>query len=256
MAICYDLQLKRGGILVTKEWSVPDEDYVEREVSQDELPFHVSDSVCLRKDAVLLDVFLLLARSTEAFSLATACPLVDELVEEVHSGKVLERQKRDIARIEVRWSAFMGENDEKSFVQWQPELYGFASDGKECDLDTIPLSILSKVRMFLDEKLDICDAADEESVYFSAMMKFTLGDVLRAVVDGVSYGFMSFAELDAEIAEDESREDRLMDFCEKTRKLRMQNPRPCRMCGKDARSRHFGKPADLCIMCFRKTKEN
>jgi hypothetical protein len=56
---CYDLQLRRYGILVTREFDEKVNDFIDRRIKPTDFSFHLNDTICLDRNVVLKDFFIL-----------------------------------------------------------------------------------------------------------------------------------------------------------------------------------------------------
>lgn len=260
----YDLQLRRGGKLFTSEWSSEDKDYIEREIEQEDLIFHLHDSVCLEKGVKLRDIFLFLNRNVDAFSAVVGCPFLNELIEEGLSDPKINKDKEGIAILELSRMAIMDKNELH---------FNFSFNGvgeKECyALEFMPVNELALYPVVLNESVSVEDVDDDELVHLEAEQAYTLAELLTGVIDELGFmgppdvrGF-AFEELkkrceeippDGEI--DNYRTFTTEDLEKKIKEEQENNKVPCCMCGEDARAQCFGKPTDICEKCFMSTREN
>ena len=273
---CYDLQLRKRGILVTREWEPETREYVEREIKSTDLAFHLDDTLCFDKGVTLKDVFVFLAMDIGLFSGVAGCPFLDELIDEAFAKPYDREEFRDgMAALEIRRYMVVEEDEEDGpYLHTRIEFYG---TGKEeaYAIEFTPVNELAGYPIFLNEDLKITSSIRyanrtegyEEKEYLTTKMKFTLRNVMCGILDELS--FMGPPESRIEALKDlKNRVDEVkggkaelveLDWDKMEKELEEKAEKykkPCRICGEDARSCHFNKPPDLCIKCFRKSKEN
>lgn len=249
--MAHDLQLRKGGLLITNDWDNEIFDYLEQIVDNDEIFFHFHDTICLDKNITLRDVFMLISRNTGAFSIAIGCPFLEDLVEEALSALVM---KEDMDRLELSRIAFFNESEIRIYTD-------FIGVGKNetWAVELSPINELSYLPIVLEESIKV----EDENIHLKFKMPFTLIDFVKGIVDELS--FMGPPDIKAfALNELEKRNDNVMsvktyayeeiekEFEEQKKKYE----RACDMCGGDARSQHFKKPSNLCYRCFQKIKEN
>jgi len=254
----YDLQLRKGGSLVTNEWDADFADYLEQIIDDDELLFHLHDSVCLDKNTTLRDIFLLVSKNIETFSTAVGCPFLDDLVTEALSAKVVNEEKEDLGHLELGRTAVLDKGELYVYMD-------FSGKGvKETwAIEFSPTNELTSYPVMLNEGVIIEN--EEGTVIFQFKMSFTLLELVKGIVDELSFvgppDIKAFALKELKDRSDDITSGNVKTYSheEMMKKLEDQKERykmPCKICGEDARSSHFGKPSTICYKCFRKIKEN
>jgi len=258
-----DLQLKRGGKLFTKEWDSEENDFIEQEIDIEEFMFHFYDSICLDKGVILRDVFLMIGQNLEVCSFAVGCPFLDDLVDEALTTPKKNKDKVGMAAVKLSWSVFIEEEDEGKSILDHLSFHGIGD--REYALEFVPINELVMYPIIIDENYIIHDGSDEDKVHLSTTKKFVLIDLIRGVVDELSYmgppdiREFALAELQRSAEKDEDGMPKMftMEDLEKRQREKMEkNKKPCRICGEDSRSPDFSKPNDLCFKCYKEVKEN
>jgi hypothetical protein len=258
-----DLQLKKGGRLFVKEWDTEKNDFIELEICSDEFMFHLYDSICLGNGVTLMDVFLMLRQNIEISSISIGCPFLDDIIDEALSAPKKNIERSGMAAVLLSWSVFSEKEDEDNFILDHLSFRGIGD--KEYPLEFVPTNELVMYPLSVDENYIVYDSTDDDKIYFSTKKKFVLIDLIRGIVDELSYmgppDVREFAlfELQKSAEKDENGMPKMftMEDLEKRHKEKMErNKKPCRICGEDARSPDFVKPDDLCSKCYKMTKEN
>lgn len=252
----YDLQLRKGGLLITNEWDSDIRDYLEQIVDNDELIFYLYDTICLDRNINLRDIFLMISRNIEAFVSAIGCPFLEDLVKEGLSPRISNRKKDDMGHLELGRSA--------SFSEGKLYLYtDFCGKGLEetWAIEFSPINELSFYPIVINEKVIVED--DSGNNVFQFNMPFTLLDFVKGIIDELSFvgppDVKSLALKELKNRAESAVSGKGCDLEEIKEKLEDRKNRykiTCIVCGKDARSPHFHKPPTMCYECFRKTKEN
>jgi len=253
----YDLQIRKGGKIITSEWDFDENDFVEREVTDDEILFYIHDSVCLDKGVDLKDIFLLIATNIEIYSVVVACPFLIELVEEAlepadfykDSNSIIGLEFKRIMEIDGPWMDHFF------------EFYGLGED-KNYSLDFFPLNELISYPVYLNETVLIKNKKRKLPILKTRQV-FTLSEFLNGVIDELSFmgppdlKEFTFESLKGSIPEDQDfKQFTTKDIEKRIKKEMKKNKIPCTICGKDSRADCFGKPKTLCEKCYRKTMEN
>jgi hypothetical protein len=262
----YFLQLKRGGTLVVKEWDNTANDYIEREIEEDEVNYFFNETICFEKNLVLRDVFLLINRYPEAFVNMTLCPFLFDVVEEGLSDHIRNEFLNNIVFLELRRSAIIEEEFGSKYLQRLSEFYG-VGNGQEYAIELSPINSLAMLPLRLNEEVKVIEFVDnEKKEHFKYLEKFTLHDVISGIVNEI--GFIGNSEERAMMLEsikkaaeemDDMDEDSFTNFDdlkERLNKTLEENKIPCKLCGADSRSSHFDKPKNVCFKCFQKGKGN
>jgi hypothetical protein len=258
-----DLQLKKGGRLFIKEWDGEESDFVEQEVDVEEFAFHFYDSICLDKDIKLRDVFLMAKQNLAACSMSVGCPFLDDLIDEALATPKKNKNKSGMVALRLAWSVFIEEEDEGESILDHISFHGIGD--KEYALEFTPLNELALYPLIIDEDYVVYDSREDEKIHLSTKKKFTLIDLLRGIIDELSYmgppdiREFALAELQKSAEKDKDGMPKLFTHEELERRLKEKmekNKKPCRICGEDARSPDFGKPDDICPRCYKNIKEN
>jgi len=248
-----DLQLKKGGRLFIKEWDKDYNDFIEKEMINEELMFHFYDSICLERGITLKDLFLLVKKHVDALSLIVGCPFLDDLVEEALSSPVKSRDKIGMVVLKLSWFSFI----EQDKIYECLRFYGMGNDSYS--LEFTPINELVFYPLILDEEYIIVGEKEEEK--FKSSKDFKLIDLLRGVIDELSYmgppDIREFAR--SEISKKSDEPEVLLSIEELENKFNnnlKKTKKPCYVCGDDSRSKDFGKPENMCFRCYKEIKEN
>jgi len=259
-----DLQLRKGGKLFVKEWDGEEDDFIEQELDSEEFMFHLYSSVCLDKDIRLRDIFLMTKHNLDICSIVVGCPFLDDLVEEALTTPKRNKEHDGMVALCLSWCVFIEEEDnERKSILDHINFHGIGD--KEYALEFIPINELVMYPLLINEEYTVRDGSMNEEIHLSTRKKFNLIDLLRGIIDELSYmgppdirGF-ALAELQKNANEEDDNMPKLFtaEDLEKRLKEKMEkNKKPCRICGEDARSPDFGKPNDICPKCYRNIKEN
>lgn len=258
-----DIQLKKGGRLFVKEWDSEENDFVEQEIDDEEFTFHLYDSICLDNNITLRDIFYMIKRNLGACSIAVGCPFLEDLVDEALSTPKRSEERKGLVALNLSWSVFIEEDDEGQFIIDHISFSGIGD--KEYTLEFTPINELVLYPLMLNEDYIVHDGSIDEKIHLSSRKRFMLIDILRGIVDELSYmgppDIREFAlsELKKNSETDEDGIPRIFtheDLEKRMKKKMEEGKKPCRICGKDARSPDFGKPADVCPDCYKFIKEN
>jgi hypothetical protein len=256
----YELQLKKGGVLIAKQWSPGLRNYVETNVDLDDLTFFLGSTVCLESGLALRDVFLFMAKDIEKFSIITYCPFLKDVIAEGLAKPVKYDELNEISLVGVRKVCYFEEEDGERYFHKYVEFCGFGN-GQRYGVEFIPANVLSSFPVFIDENVEIVD--ENLDALFKCMEKFTLVEFLSGIVYELSFfGAVNSRELAMDRVKDSLKEIEKGSFFsldEVKKKLEediLCGKVPCKICGEDARSAHFDKPNDICFKCLRKMKEN
>jgi hypothetical protein len=260
----YDLQLRKGGKLFTNEWNVQEKNYIEREVQQEDLLFHLYDSICFSKNVTLRDIFLLMARNISAFSSVVGCPFLEDLIEEALSDPKMGKDKNGLAILKLSRILVIEDGELRSHF----EFHGIGQ--KECyALEFTPINELVLYTIILNEVVVVEDCKDENKIYLKANKAYTLADILVGIIDELAFmgppDVREFAleelkkrceEIPPDNKVENYRTFTIEDFERKMEEEKENNKVPCGMCGEDSRAQCFEKPRDICKKCFEKIREN
>lgn len=252
------LQLRPKGKLVCMDWDHVAGRHTERAIETDELAWHLHDSMCLASGTTLRDLLMLIGRDTNLFGVVTACDCIGELVAELD---VEPEPAKEIVALEISWGATVALSDTPIFDDFV-EFCGHGDEGKAA-IEFTPVNRLAELPILLNEAFNVWN--DNDTMLFSATKHFSLLDIVRGVLDELTF-LGSPAERDEALADLRSRIKTLDDgefytideVREEMDKRAEEDKRrfPCRFCGEDSRCMCFGKPDDICHDCFRKMREN
>jgi len=260
----YDLQLRKGGVLVAKEWDLNARDYIERPIENEDVIFHLGDSVCLDRGVVLMDLFSLISRDVELWSIITSCPFLDEFMEEAKLPPVRDEDVKDIAFLELGWRSYITAQNGRNFITECADFHGMGSD-KIYAVEFTPLNKLISLPFILNEEYKIFDDSDDECEKFSAYKKFSLGRMVKEVVFELSFvgppseksaTFEEIKQRHQKFQDGESEGISWEEVEKKFDKDKEKYAKPCKKCGKDSRSPTFNKPPGICDECFKRIREN
>lgn len=253
----YDIQLRKGGKLFVKSWSSRTNNYREKEVEYEFLSTHLHDAICFDQDIRLKDVFLLFRRNVDLFAGSASCPFLSDFTEEAMLPVVPSKAMRaGLGGIVVGWIASQQEGGnwhEDAHVYIYPTIHGVGLE-KDFDLSVLKINEISGLPVVLDTTLEIVDA-NNEKVLFEGVKPFSLLEVSRAILDELGSNPPDLREF---ISDSYAAGIDSPDISEKISKCIEEHNKiiPCKICGEDTKSYHFGKPEDICGKCFSKTKEN
>jgi hypothetical protein len=259
----YDLQLQKGGKLVTLEWSEEDDDFVEIELEPMEYLFFANNTICL--DSISLrDVFLLMEKDIEFFSILTYCPFLDDLINEGLSQKT---DANNISLLELRRKSSLQKDGDKNYIHKRMDFYGKGHD-ETFALDMMQTNNIAHLPLFINEDVNVMDELEENTV-FSFSEKFTLSEFVYGLVyELTTFGHPEERNFQKNILFDRLDEENLSELSgmplsefkeileEKINQKITSGKIPCVICGNDSRSQHFNKPKDMCFTCFLKSQEN
>lgn len=251
----YDIQLTKGGNLISRDWCSEESDFINEKVLVEEIPLNIYSTVCLSVGVTLRDIFVLLSRDIQTFSAISGCPFLDELIVEALKEPGFDKDKENISYLEL--NRFATINGSEMFFNF--DFHGCGQD-EQYAIEFLPINEISILPVILNENVSIVNS-DTDEIVLSTKMAYTLADIVNGVVEELSfigppdikaYALQELKERSQEIGKEVSFDDlnKRLDEEFKSGKI------PCKWCGNDARSQHFDKPRDLCGECFEKTKEN
>ena len=259
----YDLQLQKGGKLVTLEWSEEDDDFVETELEPMEYLFFANNTICL--DSISLrDVFLLISKDIEFFSILTYCPFLDDLINEGLSKKT---DTNNISFLELRRMAAIQKDEDKNYINKRMDFYGKGHE-ETFAIDMMQTNNIAHLPIFISETVNVMDEL-EENIMFSFNEKFTLSEFVYGLIyELTTFGHPEERDFQKNVLIDRFDEAKLdelsgMSFSDFEERLKEnlnnkieKGKIPCIICGNDSRSHHFNKPKNMCFTCFSKSQEN
>ena len=264
----YDLQLCKGGILLSKEWDDEQNIYVEKELIREDFVFYINSTICLEKNVTLKDFFSLLDRDMEYFSLVCSCPVLVDLISECLYEKEFPETEQDIVFLELKKNCILEEEDAecRKYLVKDMEFSGI-SDGERYAVELSPLNVLGKLPLFLNEEIELNHIGKDSEVtpVCTFFEKFTLYELVNGIIEELSFAGpplqknVMMEKIKDSLKQVDNGEVKVFDLEEFKRKLNIEIEKhkvPCRICEQDARSQHFGKPDNLCYSCFLKLKEN
>lgn len=250
----YDLQIKKSGKIITREWDFDESDYIERNITDDEILFYTHDTICLEDGITLKDIFLLIATNIEIYSVITACPFLIELVEEALEPANFYKDSNSILALGFNRNMMMN----KKYIEEEFDFYAVGENGTY-SLDMFPINELISYPIYLNENVLFSYGKKK----FKLKRTFTLSEFLNGIINELSFvGPPDIREFTLESLKDQTfGEQNFKQFTSKDieKKIKLEkrkNKIPCKNCGEDARADCFGKPKDLCEKCFKIFKEN
>jgi hypothetical protein len=244
----YELQLKKGGILVTQVWMIEKMDWVEEVIDTEDIFMYLKSPICLSSDFILKDFFLFISREIDLFAIMSGCPFLIDIVEE--ALKPVSFPIKDIYMLELSKTLVLSDDNLINCFN----LNGLGKD-EFYSLECFSINNMSPILLTLNENIEILDDVKEE-VYIQAKMKFTLLDVINGIIEELSaFGPPEFrdmmvngkAESVGLLSTEQIEEMQLKDI---------PGVIACKICKKDARAQQFDKPIDMCVDCFDKLKYN
>ena len=259
----HNLQLRKGGILVVKEWNSEIYDYTEEQVAEEEVLCCLDDRICLEKGVALRDIFLLISQNIPIFSAIAGCPFLDEMIEDAFKSPKRNANKEEISVLQLERKAFIDNSDGNSVLNFH---FDFCGLGK-CDTYAIEFSPIYELTLYpviLNDKLNI-EEQESEKPLLSTRIPFTLAEMVKGIIGELSFvgppDIKAYAleglKVKAETVADDSCKVLTMEELEQKLKGQMEyGKKPCKICGEDSRSPSFNKPPGICDKCFRNAKEN
>lgn len=251
----YDVQITKGGNLIAREWCSEIADFVNEDIDAIEIIPNLYSTTCLSVGVTLRDIFILLSKDVRTFSVVGACPFLDELIAEALKEPTFNKDKEDIAFLELsRFATF-----NRSEMFWNFDFHG-CGQNEQFALEFSPLNDLSVLPVILDENITITNSDTDEAI-LRTKMPYTLSDIVNGIIEELSFigppDIKAYALQELKERADEINKGMVFeDLYKKIDKKLEENKIPCKWCGNDARSQHFDKPKDMCGECFEKTKEN
>jgi hypothetical protein len=251
--MAYDLQLKKGGFLVTQEWSVSADDFIERKLGAEDVNFHMNDTICLENGVTLRDIFVLMSKNPYIYSVNSSCPFLDDLIGEALSVPSINEENNDIAALRLKWLSIIDCDADSSFLNCQMDFHGIGYKKRQHSVQFLPINELVIYPVILDEEFIIIN---ENHILLQTTRRFSLIEMFRGIIEELSY--MGPPEIKSFALQEIRDRDwyptyKVNNMIEKE----MVNiDKPCKLCGEESRHPSFGKPPDICANCFRKIKEN
>lgn len=253
----YDLQIRKGGSLISQEWDPIRSKFVEREIDPKDFMFHFNDIVCLATGVTLKDIFLFIERAPGTIAVITGCPFLNELITEALSNPT--HDDKEIVALELKRIAVV----HKSNLFFHFDFHGLG-EKEYYAIEFTPINELITQPLILNEDIAL-ESGDTEEIYFKCKMGFKLIDVLTGIIEELSAmgppNVRSMALEEIKRRADEFKEGKIetTSWEEIRKKLEKEADKdmiPCKICGKDARAQCFDKPPDICVACFERIKEN
>jgi len=264
----YDLQLKRGGNLVCMEWSRENERYEERILDSEEIPFHLTSTLCTERGATLRDILRVTGRHPEIFAAVTDCPALQMFVDEAFEDRGEDECCcGSLMALELGWVALADAENGEIVLYEHMNFQGRAHDGDAIGLEFSHVGDLADVPIEIDDTMMVREGSNAENILFSARRPMTLEEVARGIVGELAFfGTPENRAKEAEglkraVEEVDSGSAKLYSLEEVMSRIEARadgekRKFPCRKCGKDSRCACFGKPADICHECFTKMEED
>jgi hypothetical protein len=256
----YNLQLRKGGLLISKEWNSEIHDFTEEEIIEEEIQYYLDDSICLEKGVALRDIFLLISKNIQLFSAVTGCPYLDEMIEDAFKPPKRNTNKTEISALSLERKAFLENLDNESMLHFHFEFYGIGE--QNASIEFAPIYELTLYPVILNDKLNI-EVQDSEEVILSAKVLFTLVEVIKGIISELSFAgspeikAYALEELKTRAESVETYKAITMEELEQKLEEQMDlGKKPCRICGEDSRSASFNKPSNVCDKCFKNVKGN
>lgn len=248
----YDIQLRKGGRLIVKVWDTRKKYFKEIEVEDEDVVFHLHDKICFDSDITLKDIFLLISKSPSLFSAAASCPFLEDFIDEALDDTVESASREEgMGALIIKWIAYI---DDDGGFDHHINFFGVGNN-TEFNLTFVPLNEFNMLPVILDTKFEIYKM-DNETPIFTTVKAFSLLEIVRGILDEIaSMGppeMRMFAQDGLAATYDEVDFEKIKDSIEKE----IEKMRPCKKCGKDTMSHHFGKPKNICGDCFEKEKAN
>lgn len=247
----HELQLKKGGFLVSKFWNKEINDFSERKIEKDEYIFHLNDSICFEKGVTLKDVFLLFKGNIEYFSIIVGNLLLEDLIKEALSEP--SEIEEGLIFLEIRREVLIKNSEMYEFI----DFFGIG-DGIACGLEFSSPKELLHLPLLINEVVFV----QNEDRDFERKLKrtFSLLEIITAISNemGIEKGVLNpDGENIQEIEEELSNMITSEELNKKIKEEINKRKKICKICKKNnACTRHFDKPKDICIDCFNEMKKN
>lgn len=261
----YDLQLMRGGFLSRMVWSDQEGSFVEEVLENGEVTENLYSTLCIAQGVTLGDLLRLVRDHRELFRSAADIPSLDEFLADAFEREA--EASYDLEFLRLGWIGVLDKDDDGRELVLRTTLHGRDSEGNDVAVEMSPICHLLDVPLEVDESIKVLDGDDPDAVLLSASMPMTILTVVHGVFEELAW-FGSPERRDRELRtlqesiqeiEEGKVEMRSWEEIQEKMAARAEENRAqfeCRECGDDARCPCFGKPADLCHSCFKKTKEN
>jgi hypothetical protein len=259
----HSLQLRKGGILMVREWDSEAHDYVEEQVIEDEIQYCLDDRICFEKGVALRDIFLLMSRHVSMFSVISGCPFLDEMIEDAFKPPKRSADKEGMSILQLGRKAFIDDYNDDSILNFHFDLYGIGEHDAYA-VEFSPIYELTLYPVILNDKLNI-EGQESDAPLLSVRMPFTLAEMIKGIVGELSFAgppdIKAYAldglKMQAEGVIENGHKTLTTEEVEQKLNERIKaDKKPCRICGEDSRSPSFNKPPDICDRCFRNIKEN
>lgn len=251
----HEMQVKKGGVVVINEWDQETNKYVGRVIQPDEIVSVLNSYVCITQDLTLRDLFYLMSKNISVFSVVSGCDFLDSLVAEALSEPTTNCN--DIAFLELRRVATINNSELYFYFDFSGK-----SNNNSYGIEFSPINSMCKLPIVLNENVLFLEKNDGIKKEFNLNMSFTLAELIRGVVEELSFAgppdMKTFARecLGQIVSEIENKKLTFEKLKQNITKIENEGIIPCKICGNDTRSCNFGKPEDICENCFNKIKEN
>jgi hypothetical protein len=235
----YDIQLKKKGILITKEWNSGTQNFEESEVETCDIPFFFHSPVCFERGLVSRDIAMFISGKERHLELILGCPYLNELINDCLKDNIISSKENDLVALEFNHMC----NQHKGIFE---HYVGFCGLGKEdiVPLDLVSFNDIADVPIILNEDFIIFN--NRKRVIFNAKKQFTLLEILLSFTEHLSlYNVGDFFNLEEEVvAEIKSKV-----------KFKKTNQK-CINCQKNIINVSFDNINGFCEKCSKKSKGN
>lgn len=235
----YDVQLKKRGTLVTKDWNVETQDFEENEIEMHDIPFFFHSPICFEKGVVSRDIALFISGKERHLELILGCPYLTELIGDCLKDNIVSSAENNLVALEFN---HMCNNHKGIFSHY----VGFSGRGKEeiIPLDLVSFNDIADVPIILNENFIIVN--NRKRVIFNAKKQFTLLEILLSFTEHLSlYNVGDFFNLEEEVVAEI-----------KNKIIFKQTNKKCLNCDKTINNMSFDNINGLCEKCSKKSKGN
>ena len=155
------------------------EDFSEKEIDVSNYIFHLHDSICFEEGITLKDVFLLLDKNVDLFSIAAANPLLDELIKGAFKGSA-EQEETELILLEIRREILIKNSEMYEFT----DFFGIG-DNIVCGLEFASAQELLHYPLLINEIVYIKNDDNGEEKRFRKT--FTLLETITSIVNEIGY---------------------------------------------------------------------
>jgi len=170
------IQLRKGGILFGREWSVDSKDYIDVEITEEELVYFIDCNICVERGVTLKDFFCMVYNYFDAIKPILGCTYLEEIVNEAFEVPETSSQLK-IHGLELCWVPNFSEEEEGKYLC---DFIDLVPLGADIDLELTPIYYLVGLPLIVNEDFIL---EDEELI----KKHFTFLSFTGAIIENLSY---------------------------------------------------------------------